>query len=487
MEQVTRIRRNSIFSLLSSGIRFATNFFLFLGIARFYGAEVFGQFTTAHTLSTLFLLLADFGLDLLFTTEVARQRENADLLFRRFFAVKLLFAGVAMIGIWLMPLAHNFSATTKGLIYIFGLSVAFNALMNFFFALFKGFEQLQHETRISFVANAVLLVLLILLGILHAPIWLFAAVFTGTRALGLILAAATAARFVQLKMPHLNVAEWKEVMRQGWIFGIYLLCGTLFFQLDTLLLALWKGDHTVGIYQSVMKLVALTLALPEVVNNALLPLFSRFYHEDQQKWMQLGRLLNKTLWLLGLPVALILFVYAENVIAILYGLKEFAPAVPILRVAALIIIIRFVWESYGLMLTTSGRQFVKMIIVVIATIITIALNWYAIPRYGAYGAVIVSLVTTLFVASGFVFHLRYFFLKWTLDTRYLLPALLTVILGFMLWNVQALSFWYGLLVVLACYAFIFYIVGYTKDERRAVFSRRRKEMAIHNLFHSLFI
>jgi hypothetical protein len=53
--------------------------------------------------------------------------------------------------------------------------------MNLFFALFKSFGQLQHETRIPFIANAILLTLLVLFGIFRAPIWLLAALFTATR------------------------------------------------------------------------------------------------------------------------------------------------------------------------------------------------------------------------------------------------------------------------------------------------------------------
>ncbi len=469
MKQAVRIRWNSFFSLLSSGIRLLTNILLFLGIARFYGPEAFGQFATAHTFSTLFLILADFGLDLLFTTEVARQRTNADRLFRIFASVKLLFVVASVIGMWLIPFAHNFSAITHWLIYIFSFSVACNALMNFFFALFKGFEQLQHETWVSFIGNVVLLVFMVLFGVLRVPIWLFAALFTGTRALGLVLSAIIATRFVRLHTPTIDMTEWKEVMRQGWIFGVYLVFGTLFFQLDTLLLSLWKGDHAVGIYQSVMKLVAVTLMLPEVVNSALLPVFSRFYNENEQRWVRLGRLLNKTLWLLALPLALIFFVYAEQVIQFIYGSEEFASAVPLMRVAALIVVLRFGWETYGLMLTTSGRQFVKMVIVVIATIMTVGLNMYAIPRYGTYGAALVSLAANLFVAVGFFVSSRSFFVQWTLDARYLLSGILTFVLGIILWKVQALSLWYTMPAALALYALIFYFVGYTKDERRVVF------------------
>ncbi|MCL4706838.1 flippase [bacterium] len=477
MELAARIRWNSLFSLLSSGIRLFTNVFLFLGLARFYGPEAFGQFATAHTLSTLILLLADFGLDLLFTTEVARQRSQAGRLFQSFAALKLLFVGVAVAVMWLIPVVHTFSAPTRVLIYVFSFGVACNAGMNFFFALFKGFEQLHHETRISFVANSVLLALLILLGILRAPIWVLATVFAGARALGLILAAVKAARLLPLQAPKMNAAAWKEVMRQGWVFGVYLLCGTLFFQLDALLLAFWQGDYAVGIYQSVMKLVALVLALPEIANSVFLPLLSRYHDENKEKWERIGRLLNKTLWLCGLPIGLVFFVYGEPLIRILYGTESFAPAIPLMRVAALIVVLRFAWEAYGLMLTTSGRQFEKMIIVVAATVLTLALNAYAIPRHGVYGAAIVALITNSFVAAGYALCARIFFVSWTLEVRYLLPGAMTLVLGLVLWSLPDLSFGHGLLAAVAFYALIFYFAGYTKDERQIVFGWRKKQIA----------
>jgi O-antigen/teichoic acid export membrane protein len=470
LEQAARIRWNSLFSLLSSGIRLLTNVLLFLGIARFYGPEAFGQFTTAHTLSALFLLLADFGLDLLFTTEVARQPANADRLFRSFASVKLLFVSVALMGMWLIPIAHDFSEATRWLIYVFSLGVAFNALTNFFFALFKGFEQLQYETRVSFIENVALLISLVLLGILHAPIGLFAAVFTGTRALGFIIAAITAVRFVRLRAFNITTTEWKEVVRQGWVFGVHLLFGTLYFQLDTVLLALWKDDHTVGIYQAVMKLVALVLVLPDVAINALLPVLSRFHHEDQMRWLRLGRLLNKTLFLLGLPIALIFFVYAEHVIHFVYGGTDFEEAIPVLRVFAAVVLVRFGVETFALMLTTSRQQKARMAVVVLAAILNYLLNAFAIPRYGVLGAAVVSLATNIFAGAGYMFATRQSFFKMAFDLRGVVPLVVTLLLAAVLWQVKFLSLFYVAPVLLALYGFVFYFAGYTRDERNLVFA-----------------
>jgi O-antigen/teichoic acid export membrane protein len=469
MEQAKRIRWNSFFSLLSSGIRLLANVLLFLGVARFYGPEAFGQFTTAHTLSTLFYIFADFGLDVLLTTEVARRRGDADRLFRSFFAAKLSLAGFAVIGMGLIALTFDFSAPTRWLIFIFSFSVVFNALTYACFALFKGFEQLQYETQGTFVFNLLLLVALVLLGILRAPIWMIAVAFTGTRALGFIMAAKIAKRLVRLQPPRFGLAEFKDVMRRASVFGMHLIFEMLYFQSDTLLLSWWQGDYAVGIYQAVMKLVILILVLPDVAINALLPVLSRLHAEDELRSARLGGLLNKTLWLLGLPVALIFFVYADDLIAILYGREQFAPAIPIMKIAGLVIITRFFFAAYGVMFATSGRQQVRMFIMIGATIFSLALNAYAIPRYGAYGAILVSLTANLFVAAAFILASRSLFVQWTFNLNYILPGALTLILAFMLWKSASWPIWYGLPGALILYAGIFYFIGYNKNERQMVF------------------
>lgn len=471
MKQAANIRWNSFFSLLSAGIQLLSNALLFLGVARFYGPEIFGQFATAHLLATLFLTIADFGLDVLFTTEVARQRLEVESLLRRFFSTKIVLSVFAVVGMCGIPFVHDFSVNTQHLIYIFSFSVAFTALTNFFFALFKGFEQLQHQTRISLLQNLVLLLALLGSVFLKASIEWFAAIYTGTRLLGLGAAVITAKRLVKLPAITINIAEWKQVMKQGWSFGVHLVCTMVFFQIDTFLLSLWKGDYAVGIYQSVIKLVGLSLVLPDVIINALLPVLSRFHHEDQVRWAQLGKLLNKTLLLIALPIALTFAVYADPLLALLYGAEKFTAAAAIMRVAALIIVLRFALETYSIMLLTAGRQLSRMTITMVITAAALAFNLYVVPQYGAYGAVWVAVITNLFLALGFMLALRPLFAQWTWDWHYLLPVAVTTLVSFILWKTPALTIWYGLPLAFVVHGLVVYFIGYTKSERQIIFVR----------------
>jgi O-antigen/teichoic acid export membrane protein len=471
--QASRIRWNSLFSFLSQFIRLLTNFFLFVGIARFYGPEAFGQFATAHTLSTIFLLFADFGFDMLLSTEIAHQRGRASDLAQKYFSLKVLFALTATIAMFVVPYFRSFTPQTKLLVQVFSFYVLFSALNNFFFALFKGFEQFQHEMKISFWTNLALLILLIALGLAHAPLAIIAFFFVGTRIIGLVFGARIAFRLARFDVFRIDLTGWKEAWRHVSIFGLHYIFGNLFFMLDTLLLAFWKGDHGVGIYQAVFKLAVLVLLVPDIAINTLMPVLSRFHGEDEERWNSLGRLLSKTLFLLGLPISMILFVYAEQIIAVVYGRGAFFESVPILRIFALIVLVRFSVETFALMLTTSRRQLVRMWIVIVGTGINVGMNLYFIPKFGPYGAALVSLATNLLAGLGYIVSMPNAFVQWMVNARNLILLVVTILISLVIWNVRTLPLWYTGPAAVIIYGLVFYFIGYTKEEWKMILSREK--------------
>jgi len=472
MVQGARIKRNSLFAFLSRLIRLLTNFVMFVGIARFYGIESFGQFTTAHTLSTIFLLLADFGFDSLLPTEIAAQRDRAGELARRYFSMKIIFAVGACLLMLVLPLFQVMSAETRVLVQIFSVYVLFAALNNFFFALFKAFEEFHHETIISFYTNVVLLLLLVVLGFLHAPVYFLAVCFVGTRVIGIAMGLKTASRLTQGRVINMNFQGWREIWKHVVVFGLHFIFGALFFQVDTILLAFWRGDRDVGIYQSAFKISTMALIIPDIAINTMLPVLARLRNDGGNRWDYFGRLLNKTLFLLSLPISMMLFVYAEQIIEILYGGGEYGEAAPILRLFAITVFIRYGFETYGLMLTTSYRQKHRLTIVVCGTILNCLMNAFVIPMYGPFGAAIVSLVTNFTVGAAFVLASGRSFVEWTCNVRNLSSLVIIVLLGVAAWSIRMIPLWYIMPVVLILSAVTLYYVGYTREEWRLVFARK---------------
>lgn len=472
MGQISRIGRNSLFAFLSQLIRLVTNVLLFVGIARFYGIEEFGQFATAHVLSTIFLLFADFGFDVLLPTEISRDRSQAARIVQQYLSLKIVIVCATTLIMVSIPAFTDMSPSTQLLVQILAFHVLLASLNNFFYGVFKGFEEFHHEARISLWTNLLLLVQLIALGVAHAPLHLIALSLVGTRFLGLLASFRVAVRLIGRAGVRIDFTGWTSHWNKTVVFGLNFIFGNLFFQLDTIIIAVLLGDLQVGVYQSAFKIAVLGLLVADIAVFSTLPLLSRLHHEDQDRWNRAGKLLNKVLLLTAIPITVLLFVFAEQVIALVYGVREFSNAAPILRIFALTVLVRFIVETAGIMITTSQRQSTRLRIVAMGTIVNGVLNLIFIPRYGIMAAALIALVTNIMIGVAYVVLARIQVGDWFLDRALIFPSLAGVTLAICSWQVRSYSMLIVMLPVIASYALIVYFVGFGPVERKAILGRR---------------
>lgn len=471
MEQHSSIKRNSIFVFSSNAVRLLAIAVVFVGIARLYGPEAFGQFTAAHTLATIFLVLADFGFDVLLSASLASRRDRARELARTYLSMKLVFSVGAAVLMVLVVGLQSVSDETRSLMYFFSAYVLFAALCNYFFALFKSMEQMHLETRVTFVMNVALLGAVFVLGFLKASLYAVAVAFVLSRVLGIVLSIPAADRVMEFRSFRFSWAGRTELATIA-VFGAHTLLAVLFFTQDTILLSWWAGDREVGVYQAVFKLVALSLILSDVTFYAVLPVLSRLYAEQRQQWVELGRLVHKTLLFAGVTVGFVMIVAAEPVIALLYG-EQFSAAVPLLRILGVTVFFRYGAEATGLMLTSSNRQYLRLWIAFGAFLVNLAFNVWAIPRFGATGAAVVSLLTNLLAGCGYIVAARAEVLRWILSAKTTLPVVAAALLGAVLWHMPDIPWMISLPLSLAALLLVVLFVGFSKSEREIVFSIRR--------------
>jgi len=471
MTEISRIRRNSIFSLLSISSRLVANVIVFWFIARYYGPEVFGQFTLAHTISTLFILFADFGFDILLTTEVAREKNLANKFFRQFFSLKIVFTSAALIVMWVLALINNFSPASRNLILVFSFYTVFTTLTNFLFALYKGFENLEYETKVSLLINLSLLLTIVLLILLKADIIFIGLAFVVTRFFGFIVGIYYSRKVLPEISYKLLFDGISEIKGKVLVFGFHLFFSYLFFQIDTILLSFWKGDYEVGIYQSVFKLIMLPLVIPDIFINTLMPVLARLHSENIEKWKKVGYMMNKLLIAVVLPMSVILYIYSEQIIYLIYGKQNYSSAIPILKVFAVILFVRFSLETYALMLTTSNRQVIRLRVVIFATILNLILNSFFIPEYGAFGAAIVSLVTNTFVGAAYILSTKSLFKEWMLNFKTMFFLIVSMIIGYITSNLISINIFIGAFALLIVFILISYNFFFSKEERDLIFTR----------------
>ena len=460
------IWKNSLFILFSQIIRLVTILLISVGIARLYGPVIFGQFSIAFTIANICLVIADFGFDVLLTTEISKNRDKASLLGRKYFSIKIIFTVISFLIMISIPIFQTFSESSRTLIYVLTLYVVFSTLTNFFYAVFRGFERFEYETKISFISNLALLIFLGIFGFMKTPLVQLMLIFIAARFLGVVLSVIKSISLVGSSIIKIDFSGWRGIINQILVFGIHFIFGNLFFQLDTILVGLWKGDHAAGIYRSAFNLMILILLIPDIIISTFLPILSRLHSENNDKWKSLSRLLYKILLLTSLPIALILFFSSQQIISIIYGKELYNEAVPILKIFSMIIIIRFIGEPYALMMTTSKRQHIRMIIVIVATIVSFSVNYFIIPNYGIYGAALVALGVNLIVGIGYIVACKNDSLKWFAEARIIIVLITVMLLAFLLNYFRAQMIF--LSVSLIVYLFIAYFIGFSNKDRKMI-------------------
>lgn len=456
--------RNSIFVFLSLSIRAVTSFLIGVGIARFYGPEAFGQFSIAFTVSNICLIIADFGFDVLLTSEIAANRNNAVEIARKYFSIKIALAILSSLIMIILTQIIPLSNTSKVLILSLVLYMAFSTIINFFFSFFRGFEKFDFETKVSFYSNSILLFSIALFGLLKFKLIYLMIFFIITRLIGILLSFYYSRKIVHVDFGKLNFSQSNLLLKKVFIYGLNFLFGNLFFQIDTILIGTILGDTPAGIYRAAFWVMILFLMIPDIAISASLPNLSKAFIDDKSQWKNLGRIIFKLLLVAVIPISLLVYFYSDFIITTIYGKIKFNEAIAILQIFAFTIFIRFFVEPFGLMITTSQRQYIRTIVVIIATILNIALNFYFVPKYGLMAVPLISLFVNICVGLGYIVGSFELFIKWVLEFNILLLIIVTCIfvLGMIIFNHNYMAM---ILFTLTYLAIAFQFV-FSSDEKR---------------------
>ncbi len=429
MGEITQLKKNSIFYFVSSLSRLVANSLVFIIIARIFGAEDFGSFSTAHTLATLFLLLADFGFDVLITTEIARNRSDIESIVGKYFPIKFVFTFGAAILLAFTNLILPISDKSKTLVLIFTFYMVFTSLLNLLFAFFRGMEKFKYEAIISMVSNFILLLMITILAYIQLELSLIAISMVLVKLISLIAAYWIYKRNLKSVNYNFNFFKLKTEFRKVMIFGFHLLFGTLYFQIDSILILTIRGEFEAGLYQAVFKLMVIALIIPDVMVGALIPTLTRLFSNFDIKWENISRVLFKVLYLSGLLVGFIFFSFSEFILTTIYNKPEYLQSAFLLRVAGIIVFIRYFFETFAASLTVQDKQIHRTITVIIVSIISVSLNIILLPKYGIEASILISLFTNLIAGIFYSIFVHKFFIKWVLDPKFIFPIFIIIILS----------------------------------------------------------
>lgn len=392
MSTVQRFAKNTTFLFVSRVVNVILASFFIVYTARYLGAEGYGILSFATAFIAIFGIFMDFGLSRLMVREVARDKSLASRYLGNTAAMKLILTTITFGLIAATINLLGFPEQTIMIVYLIGLSVAFDVFSSIFYSIFEAYERMEFESLGRIIHDAVLLASTLFvisqgLGIVSFGIvYLLARVVT----LGYNFAVCSG-RFVKPKI-EIDWGFWKTTIKEAFSFGLTYFFVTIYYWIDSVILSITKGDLVVGWYGAAYRLIMILLYIPGMFSISIFPVMSRFHISSEDHLRLTCEKYFKYMTILALPIGVGMTLLADRIVLLIFG-SGYIGAVIALQILVWSAVLIFIGHAFDQLLDSSNRQKTKAKITGFAMILNAILNLILIPGFSYIGAGVTRLIT----------------------------------------------------------------------------------------------
>jgi O-antigen/teichoic acid export membrane protein len=256
-----------------------------------------------------------------------------------------------------------------------------------------------------------------------------------------------------------------DFLRMAFVFGLGSGLYTLYSKIDVVMLERMVGQEAVGVYTAAYTLLENLEVVSIVFTAAFMPYVIRILMTSEERAFTDSRRSMCYLLLLGIPTAILLAVFAEPVVSLLYG-SAFGSSAVVLRVIIPALPVKYAFAILAIYLIANNREITGLYSGALGVVLNVILNLFLIPRFAEMGAAVATAVTeSVVLVLQFVFVLMYTGRTlYPVNLRKILVAnLLLAVFVLLARNVGAV-----LTVVSAVllYGFILFAMGFFRREER---------------------
>ncbi len=440
MNPIQRIARNSAAPIATQLLNKAVDFGFALVVLRALGKAGNGEYAFAVLIWLYAKTFSDFGLSLLATREVARDRRLAGEYLGLTTLLRLLLWLIAVPLVTLFTLAFRqgvglSTASTLAIVLLI-LSIVPDSYSDAANSIYNAFERMEIPAALTFAKN----LLKVALGLtLLAAGW----GVPGLALTALLTNLLTAGAF-GLLLRRLDVRpRWRlpgdvarRMLIESWPLFLNALLAGLFFRSDIFVLKAARGDAEVGLYDAAYKFINLALLVPQYFTLALFPHLSRLAALRDSAFGATYTLALKLLFILALPLCVATTLLAPDLMWLLGG-QDFLPEAG----TALRILIWFLPFSYvnGLVqyvLIAAGLQRSLIPAFGLTAAFNLIANLLFTPRFGYQAAALITIGSELVLLGPFFWLLRQRIGTLPEPRAILRPILAALVMGAIAWPLQ---------------------------------------------------
>lgn len=379
-------------------------------VSRIVGVDNYGNLEYARAFVLYFTIFIDYGFNYTATREVSINRDNQEKLnaiFSQVMLSKLILFLIASIAFYGLILYDDTLYEIKTILFVtYIINIGFILFPIWFY---QGIEKIAFVASVNFIIKICILALTLLLLKQKSDYWIYNFLQSLAQIIAGLFSIYYAVKKYNIRFVKIRFDIMRDRFKEGFPMFISTLLSTIIGSFSFIILKTHVDDKTLGIYSTAFKLVITIQTLLLVpFSQAFFPymanLITKDVNEYRKKIGQASRLL------IGLNVGVILFCYifAKFIIQILFG-EEYILAVTPFRsflLLPLFVCLGNIYSYQGLLTLKKDKIF--MYVYFVFALMTIISNFYLIPIYGLYGAIIIRVFIEfgLYVTSYFL-YLKY--------------------------------------------------------------------------------
>ena len=366
-------------------------FFVSLATARYLGAENFGDINYVAAYVSFFSSIASLGLAVIVIKEISLGREDENVVIWTGIWMRLATAILSSIAVVAVVSISNHNDPTIRLIAILeSLAIAFSAIDTFMYW-FQGkllAKYVSIASTLAYLGKSIYNIYLLA----HNSdiVWFAFATSVDTILLALFLFLF----YVRLNgfQPAFSWSIGKSLMKQSYHYMISGLIAVVYSQVDRIMLKSMLSSTSVGLYSAALTIAAMWSIIPSAIIQSVSPVLYQKAEDEYQLFLKRLRQSYALIWALNILWSLGISVFSYWVVYLLYGTDFLGAQIP------LIIVVWYTGISAignltQVYLAIHGLNKYINYFAVAGLITDVVLNLLLIPRWGAVGAAIATLVT----------------------------------------------------------------------------------------------
>ena len=195
------------------------------------------------------------------------------------------------------------------------------------------------------------------------------------------------------------------LVRKGVPYLLMSVFAVIYYRVNAVMLSLLAPDAVVGWFGAAFRFFDILIFLPSIFSLAVFPVLARLSGEENTVTRTTQKSLDIIL-VAVIPIAISTFVFAEQIIDLLFGLKEFSQSIIVLKVLSFGLLLVYVDFVLVMALIAMDKQRQWSVVALAAIPVSIILNYILIPYFqarignGGVGSAVATNVTELFIMGA---------------------------------------------------------------------------------------